>query len=193
MKLKFAVPLSLAALSFSAPVLAGSWFFAPAVYTAGPDKDRTAAATSVYAGLAWTLKDEKSLIPDLTLGIRSLRVKSSDQVSGADLGVRVRLSDGLALDSVRVSYVGGQRGAMGNVGIGYSKTSASMIGTFAAQGPFSRLGADYAFGPAKLTPYFEALTLPAPSKVSKISTPGTYSCASYPGTYLQGTSCMTIP
>ncbi len=184
MTLKYALLGSMTLASASA--FAGIFYFPP-TYTPGLEKDQSQKTTSAYAGLVWTLKEKKSLIPDLTVGIRSLQVKSSEQVSGADLSARIRLSDGLAIESVRLSYVGGQRTSMGMAGIGYSMTSATMLSTFAVQRAFARLGVDYAFGPARLTPYVEGLTIGNPAKVNKLITPGTYSCP--PGSMDFGNQC----
>lgn len=57
-------------------------------YTTTPGKSDTTTENRAYAGLVWTLKEKTSWIPDLTLGFRSLRVKSSDSVNGADLSAR---------------------------------------------------------------------------------------------------------
>lgn len=119
-----------------------------------------------YAGLVWTLQDKMSFIPELTLGFRSLRVQSNDSVNGADLSARIKLKDGVAFDSTRLVYVGGQRDLLGNVGIGYSTTSASFLGTAAIQGPYTRLGSDFELSSKKFVPYLELLTLEKPNNVN---------------------------
>ena len=188
MKLKFLALVSLALLS--SHTSAGIFYVSP-TYSPGSEKDRAQTTTSAYAGLVWTFKEKKSLIPDLTLGVRSLNVKSNDQVTGADLSARIKfgngLGNGLGFDSVRLSYVGGQRTTLGLAGIGYSKTDNTILSTFAVQGAFARLGTDYEFKPAKFSPYIEALTLDNPAKVNKIITPGSYSCP--PGSLLYGNLC----
>lgn len=123
-----------------------------------------------YAGLVWTLQDKMSLMPDLTLGFRSLRVKSTDSVEGADLSARFKLKDGIAFDSTRLVYVGGERDVLGNIGVGYSNTNQSFLGTVAVQGPYSRLGTDFEFTNKKFVPYLELLTLEKPNKTVKKST-----------------------
>ena len=76
---------------------------APAVSKSSADTENR-----VYAGLIWTLKDKTSWIPDLTFGFRSLRVKSSNSVNGVDVSARIKLYDGVAFDSIVLSYVGGK-------------------------------------------------------------------------------------
>lgn len=125
--------------------------------------------TSAYAGLAWTLGGQKSsLRPDVVVGVRSLKVKSNDQVnSGLDLSARFSFANMFAFDSVRLSYVGGNRELLGNLGIGYSNTSKSYLTTLAAQGAHSRAGVDYEFNKKTLLPYFELLTVNKPRSVNK--------------------------
>ena len=130
-------------------------------------KSNTDTENRVYAGLVWTLQEKMSLIPDLTLGFRSLRVKSSDSVEGADISARIKLKDGVAFDSTRLVYVGGERDILGNIGIGYSNTNSSLLGTVAIQGPYSRVGTDFEFTNKKFVPYLELLTLDKPNKVNK--------------------------
>ena len=120
----------------------------------------------VYAGLVWTLKEKLSLVPDATIGFRSVRVKSNDNVSGGDISARITFNNGIAFDSTRLSYVGGDRDILGNLGIGYSNTNSSILGTVAIQGPYSRIGSDFEFTNKKFVPYLELLTLDKPKKTS---------------------------
>ena len=120
----------------------------------------------VYAGLVWTLKEKLSLVPDATIGFRSVRVKSNDNVSGGDISARITFNNGIAFDSTRLSYVGGDRDILGNLGIGYSNTNSSILGAVAIQGPYSRIGSDFEFTNKKFVPYLELLTLDKPKKTS---------------------------
>jgi hypothetical protein len=122
--------------------------------------------TRVYAGLAWELGHDASVVPDVVLGVRSLSVSTSDNVQGADLNAHVNLKGGVALDNCRLSYVGGQRDIMGNVGVGYSFRQSKILGTVAIQGPYSRAGLDYAVGGDSVTPYVEVNTLSKPDAKS---------------------------
>ena len=124
--------------------------------------------TKGYAGLVWTLGGKKSdAIPDLVVGVRSLKVKSNDQVSnGADLSARFSFSNGFTFDNLRLSYVGGNRNLLGNLGAGYSFINSAFFGALAAQGPYSRAGLEYEFNARKFTPSLELLTINKPEKVS---------------------------
>ncbi len=125
--------------------------------------------TKAYAGLAWTLGAKKSaVIPDLVVGVRSLKAKSNDRVSnGADLSARFTFLDGFSFDSVRLSYVGGKRDVLGNVGVGYSFANKGFLGTIAAQGAHARAGLDYDFSASKTRPYLELLSLGKPDKAGR--------------------------
>lgn len=134
-----------------------------------PGKSQTETENRAYAGLVWTLQEQMSWIPDLTVGFRSLRVKSSDSVNGGEISARIKLKDGISFDSTRLSYVGGERDVLGNVGIGYSATNSSFLGTLAVQGAYTRLGTDYQFNGNKFVPYLEVLTVDKPNNVKKTS------------------------
>lgn len=125
--------------------------------------------TKGYAGLAWTLGSNKksSVTPEVVVGVRSVRVKANDRVTnGADLSARFSLVDGFSFDSVRLSYVGGTRNTLGNVGVGYSFSSNSVLSTFAVQAPYLRLGMDYDFSSSKIIPYIDVLSLGKPKRVN---------------------------
>ena len=122
----------------------------------------------VYAGLVWTLKEKPSYTPDLILGYRSLKVKSNDNVSGGDLSIRMKLEGGVSFDSTRLVYVGGERDLLGNIGVGYSNTNSTLLGTLAAQGSYARLGTDYELNKNKFVPYLELNTLDNPKVVPHI-------------------------
>ena len=121
----------------------------------------------VYLGLSRELGSGFSATPDLVVGVRTLRVSSSNSVDGADLSARVTLKDGVALDSTRLVYVGGERDLMANVGVGYSIKHKSLLGTAAVQGPHIRAGADYLLGDGSVKPYVEVNTLAKPAEVKK--------------------------
>lgn len=122
--------------------------------------------TKAYAGLAWTLGAKKNAaIPDLVVGVRSIKVKSNDSVSnGADLSARIGFASGLSFDSLRLSYVGGKREILGNVGVGYSFSNQSFFSTVAAQGAYSRIGLDYDFRSSKILPSLELISIDKPKK-----------------------------
>lgn len=122
--------------------------------------------TKAYAGLAWTLGAKKSAaVPDLVVGVRSLKVKPNDRVSnGADVSARFTFVEGFAFDSLRLSYVGGKRDILGNIGVGYSFASKSFLTTVAAQGAHSRAGIDYKYSSGEVLPYLELLSAGKPKK-----------------------------
>lgn len=126
----------------------------------------TTTENRAYAGLVWTLKEKFSFVPDATIGVRSLRVKSNDNVNGGDMSIRFSFANGFDFDSARISYVGGDRDILGNIGLGYSLTNSSMLGTFAIQGAYSRIGTDFEFSNKNFVPYIEPLTVDKPKKVS---------------------------
>lgn len=124
--------------------------------------------TKGYAGLVWTLGGKKSsVVPGLVVGMRTLKVNSSDHVSnGADLNARFSFTDGFTFDNARLSYVGGKRDVLGNVGVGYSFENRSFFSTIAAQSSYSRIGLDYEFSSSKLLPYLELLSIDKPKNVN---------------------------
>jgi hypothetical protein len=126
----------------------------------------------VYAGLSWELGGGQGLMPSFQLGFRTLRVKSSDSVNGADISLRIKYDRGLVLDSTRLVYVGGNRDVQGNLGLGYSFVGSGMLATAAIQGPYLRLGTDFMFGDKSFKPYVELNSLAKPDKVA-----GALSCA----------------
>jgi hypothetical protein len=148
----------------------------PATSLTSPAQSQTETENRAYAGLVWTLQDQMSFIPDLTIGFRSLRVKSSDSVNGGEISTRIKLKDGISFDSTRLSYVGGERDVLGNIGVGYSAINSSFLGTLAVQGAYTRLGTDYQFNGNKFIPYLELLTTDKPNKVRDVGGTTTYSC-----------------
>lgn len=125
--------------------------------------------TRAYAGLSWSLDGSNGYIPDFLVGARSLNVNSYSQVSGADFNVRVRYKESFSFDSIRLAYVGGTRGLMGNAGLGYSFSGNSVLVTAAAQAAYSRLGADYSLTDNGIKPYLEANSLYMPKSVASPS------------------------
>jgi hypothetical protein len=119
-----------------------------------------------YAGLVWVFNNKASIKPDVTVGVQTLRVKSSDSVSGADFNVRFKIEDGLKPDSNRLSYVGGERNAQGQLGFGYSYSQNSWLTTGAISGPFSKIGTDYLFNKKSFDPFIEINTMKKPDKVN---------------------------
>jgi len=173
MKLKIILISLTMSLLTSFNAFAGPTYATPLTSVGG---SQTQTENRVYAGLVWTLKQKASTIPDLTLGFRSLRVKSTDSVNGLEVSTRIKFKEGILLDSARLSFVGGERNVLGNVGVGYSVVNSSFLGTLAVQGSHSRLGADYLLTGNKFVPYIEALTLNSPNKVQPRNGSTSYVC-----------------
>ena len=180
MKFKIVLLSLLCSLLVSLNSFAGFTFSPPT----SAAQSQTNTENRAYAGLVWTLQDQMSFIPDLTIGFRSLRVKSSDSVNGGEISARIKLKDGISFDSTRLSYVGGERDVLGNIGIGYSATNSSFLGTLAVQGAYTRLGTDYQLNGNKFVPYVEVLTLDKPRSTS-------YECEN-PNSSLKGKECVLV-
>lgn len=191
MKLKIILLSFICCLLISINSFAGGLPFSiPATSLTSPSQSQTETENRAYAGLVWTLQEQMSLIPDLTIGFRSLRVKSSDNVNGGEISARIKLKDGISFDSTRLSYVGGERDVLGNIGVGYSAINSSFLGTLAIQGAYTRLGTDYQFNGNKFVPYLELLTVDKPNKVQSIGGATTYSC---PTNYQLGEPLGDVP
>lgn len=122
----------------------------------------------VYAGLVWTLNQKTEVTPNfVTVGARSVVVKSNDNVSGADLNIRLNVKDGFNVDSTRLSFVGGNRDIQGNIGIGYSFSQQSFLGTLGGSSAYSKVGGDYFYKSKEFAPFLELNTMDKPKKVNE--------------------------
>jgi len=121
---------------------------------------------NIYAGLVWTLKHQSPLLPDLSFGVRSLKVNSNNDVNGGDLNGRVSFNGGLAFDSFRLMYIGGNRDIQGNLGGGYSFNQKSLLASGAIEGPYIKVGSDFMINDKSFVPYVELNSLSKPKKVS---------------------------
>lgn len=120
----------------------------------------------VYAGLVWTLNHQSSHLPDLSIGFRSLKVNSNNDVNGGDLNGRVSFNGGLAFDSLRLVYVGGNRDIRGNLGVGYSFKQKSLLANGVLEGPYVKVGSDFIINDKSFIPYIELNSLSKPKKVA---------------------------
>jgi hypothetical protein len=127
----------------------------------------------IYSGFIWELFGDQGLIPQFIIGVRSLQDKDTDHVEGADASFRIKYQDKLSVDSLRLSYVGGKRDIMGNLGAGYSFSQSSWLATVAIQGSYVRLSTDYLVSDSKFRYYAELNTLNKPSRVMRPSSGGT--------------------
>jgi hypothetical protein len=153
-------------MSYGGSLLAGAPSMGGGVITTISANKQT--QTRLYAGVVWNLNQKTTIKPDyISTGVRSVVVKSNDNVSGADLNFRLNLTGkDINLDSVRLFYVGGNRDTQGQLGAGYSFTQQSYLGTIAGSSAYSRLGADYLYKSKEFKPFFEINTLDKPKKVN---------------------------
>jgi hypothetical protein len=143
-----------------------SVWFCPAPASGGSGGSAKNTENIVYSGFIWELFGEQGMIPQFIIGVRSLEVKDNDNVNGADASIRIKYQDKLGIDSLRLAYVGGERDVMGNVGVGYSFTHNSWLGTAALQGPYVRVSTDYVLADNKFRYFAEINTLDKPNKVT---------------------------
>ena len=154
-------------LAISTLIASQHVFAAPAPQQTSSD---STTENRVYAGVVFDLDGSDGFVPDLVVGVRTLHVKSNDNVEGADLSARVsygKHNKGVEFDSTRLVYVGGERDIQGNVGVGYSYTHKSFLGTVAVQGPYTKLGTDFEIDKKKFEPYLELNTLDKPDNVDR--------------------------
>ena len=161
----------------------------PATVVTSAGGSQTNTENRAFFGLVWALQKNMSLTPDLNFGFRSLRVKSNDNVNGGEVSVRFKLKDGFSFDSTRLSFVGGERDLLANLGIGFSATNSSFLLTGAIQGPYVRFGSDYDLLLKKLSPYIEAVTLDKPNKVRRNRGSTSFECNDPNYTTLNGQNC----
>ncbi len=120
----------------------------------------------MYAGLVWTLNHQSSYFPDLSFGWRSLKINSNNNLNGGDLNGRISFNGGLKFDSLRLSYVGGNRDIQGNLGGGYSFNQKSLLASGAIQGPYIKVGSDLMINDKSFVPYAELNSLSKPKKIA---------------------------
>lgn len=161
----------------------------PATVVTSAGGSQTNTENRAFFGLVWALQKNMSLTPDLNFGFRSLRVKSNDNVNGGEVSVRFMLKDSFSFDSTRLSFVGGERDLLANLGIGFSATNSSFLLTGAIQGPYVRFGSDYDLLLKKLSPYIEAVTLDKPNKVRRNRGSTSFECNDPNYTTLNGQDC----
>jgi hypothetical protein len=142
---KMAVASVLVTLSYSA---AAQTVNCNANFCSLPDGgvSTTAGASSrtnneAFLGIVWTFGGK--IVPELTLGLRSVKTKSSGSTSGAGLDFTFPISNGIAFDKVRLMAIDGRQNAQGELGVGYSVLSSSLLVTGGVQIPYLTAGVDY--------------------------------------------------
>ena len=152
----------------------------------GTSIKNSANDTFCYAGIVWTSNHKLSDVPDLSLGCRLLSVNSNDNLHGVDVNARFKFNGGFDFDSMRVMYVGGDRDVQGEIGLGYSKTQSSLLGTGAVQIPYLRAGGDFILNDHSFVAFIEANSIDKPKRVQPTetpATPGTDAVLSCPANY----------
>jgi len=183
--LKSAAPLGglLAALALAAPAAhagfscntkgAGGTCVTPTSTTINTPagKRRTDA---VFVGINWNFGAKS---PELVLGFRGLRTNTSKKSDGYQLDLVLPFSSTISFDRVRLSYVGGQRSALGQLGLGYSFAQKSFLGNVALQAPYVTAGVDYLFSGSVL-PYVGVNSLGRPRVPTSGASSTTLGCTS---------------
>lgn len=113
---------------------------------------------SFFVGINWNFGAKS---PELVLGFRGLRTNTSKKSDGYQLDLILPFASTLSFDRVRLSYVGGQRSALGQLGLGYSFAQKSFLGNVALQAPYATAGVDYLFS-GSLLPYVGVNSLGRP-------------------------------
>lgn len=120
---------------------------------------------NVYIGLVWTLNHQISYLPDLSVGFRSLKINSNNDVNGGDLSGRIRFNEGPSFDSIRLVYVGGNREIQGNLGGGYSFKQKSLLAVAAVESAYIKVGSDFINNEKSFVPYVTLNSLLKPRTV----------------------------
>ena len=95
-----------------------------------------------FMGINWNFGTKA---PELVLGFRGLSVGGDKKASGAQLDVFLPFLGGISFDRVRLSYVGGQRSALGLLSLGYSFSQQTPLVGAGLQVAHANFGLDYLF------------------------------------------------
>lgn len=95
-----------------------------------------------FMGINWNFGTKA---PELVLGLRSVRTGVDKKSSGAQLDVFLPFLGGISFDRIRLSYVGGQRSVLGQLGFGYSFSQQTPLVGVGVQVPYANFGLDYLF------------------------------------------------
>ena len=107
-----------------------------------------------FAGLVWELGGDKGHLPNLVLGLNSLRVKSDNSVEGGEVSLSLDVFKRQTVDSVKLYYVGGNRDVQAKLGAGYSFEFGRVLASAGLQGSHLLIGSDYVYGVDKFKPFF---------------------------------------
>jgi hypothetical protein len=95
--------------------------------------------TRAYAGLKWTMG--KGNTPDVVVGVRNAKVKSSGKTHGTDVSLAVDIKQGIKADQVRVKYFDGKVRNQNEVAVGYDFTKG-LFGGVSVKAPYVNVGLD---------------------------------------------------
>ncbi len=127
-----------------------------------------------FMGINWNFGTKA---PELVLGLRSLRTGVDKKSSGAQLDMFLPFLGGISFDRIRLSYVGGQRSVLGQLGFGYSFSLQTPLVGLGVQVPYANFGLDYLFRGTAL-PYVGLNSLNRPKMPTGGASSTTYACNS---------------
>ncbi len=128
---------------------------------------------SFFMGINWNFGTKA---PELVLGLRSLRTGVDKKSSGAQLDVFLPFLGGISFDRIRLSYVGGQRSVLGQLGFGYSFSQQTPLVGLGVQVPYANFGLDYLFRGTAL-PYVGLNSLNRPKTPTGGASTTNYNCS----------------
>lgn len=117
----------------------------------------SAEENTPFAALQWTFGAEKTVVPDVVIGYRSVDVESSGDVSGWQGSVSYKPGEGV--DKLKLEAVAGDEDIQYTYGGGYSLQHHKPLVTASVNGSYLVAGADYVIGHHKIEPYVGLTTL----------------------------------
>lgn len=128
---------------------------------------------AIFMGINWNFG---SKVPELVVGLRSLKTGVQGRAYGAQLDLILPFLGGITFDRVRLMYVGGQRSSLGQLGFGYSFAQQTPLLAAGVQVPNVTFGLDYLFKGTAL-PYVGLNSLNRPKLPTGGTSSTTVSCA----------------
>lgn len=127
---------------------------------------------SFFMGINWNFGTKA---PELVLGVRGVRTGADKKSEGLQLDVFLPFLGGISFDRVRVSYVAGQRSALGQFALGYSFSQQTPLIGLGVQAAHVNFGLDYLFRGTAL-PYVGLNSLTRPKAPTSGVASTTYNC-----------------
>jgi hypothetical protein len=97
--------------------------------------------TRAYIGLQWIYGDTVGTKPNVVLGLRQSRTRTSNIVTGGDLSLAFSLNT-FEPDAIRISYLEGKCNFIGQYGFGYSMKKQASLFFVGVVGPYSKVFAE---------------------------------------------------